>query len=409
MQLSTLGLLVQTVGVGLLALIFLHVSRQNANGVLRAAGYGWLFLFLALFSLLAFSEIDIPFGNFPYQYLKTLYFVALVVAADRMEHQSPLGRPLGGAAIVAIGVSFLIVFFAPAGSLFYAIHMGIGAVAWGLVAALVYRSRLPGLGKQLTGLLALLTFLLQIAYVVFFGVSAARGDRPSRFLAYTSFYDFFLEMLFGIGLIVWAMEDTERRLSKVHRRAVDDTQRTRRRAQIDPLTETFNRLFLDEQRPSLSRDPGGGSIVLIDVDGLKTINDTEGHEEGDRALWTIAAAIKKLIRGDDYVVRWGGDEFLVVLPGMDPAVAEKRFYMLPGKIDEVRQSPRHANQAYRRFLAAAVGVTPYSLRVPFDTAVSQADRAMYERKKSHKEMRGILPERRSVARDTPGWTARKPN
>jgi hypothetical protein len=56
-----------------------------------------------------------------------------------------------------------------------------------------------------------------------------------------------------------------------------------------------------------------------------------------------------------------------------------------------------------------VGVTPYSLRVPFDTAVSQADRAMYERKKSYKEMRGILPERRNAARETPGWTARKPN
>lgn len=409
MQLSTLGLFVQTAGVGLLALIFLYISRENDNRVLKAAGYGWLFLFLSLLSLLAFSEIDIPFGNFPYQYLKVLYFVALVVAADRMEHESPLGRPLGTAAIVAIGVSFLIIFFARSGSLFYAIHMGLGAVAWGLVALLVYRSRLPGIGKQLAGLLALLTFLLQVAYIVLFGFSAAHGDRPLRFLAYTGFYDFFLEMLFGIGLIVWAMEDTERRLSKVHRRAVDDTQRTRRRAQVDPLTETYNRLFLDEQRPQLSRDPAGGSIVLIDVDGLKTINDTEGHEEGDRALWTIAAAIKKLIRGDDYVVRWGGDEFLVVLPGMDAAVAEKRFYMLPGKIDEVRQMARHAERAYKKFVAASVGVVHYSLRTPFDSAVSQADKAMYERKKAQKEMRGTLLEGRGGARGPEGWPARKPN
>src|SRR6267143_6905645 len=99
MQLSTLGLLVQTVGVGLMALIFLYVSRLNDNRVLRAAGYGWLFLFLALFSLLPFSGLAIPFANFPYQYLKVLYFVALVVAADRMDHDSPLGRPLGAAAL----------------------------------------------------------------------------------------------------------------------------------------------------------------------------------------------------------------------------------------------------------------------------------------------------------------------
>ena len=401
MQLSTLGLFVQTAGVGLLALIFLYISGQNDNRVLKAAGYAWLFLFLALLSLVAFTEVDIPFGNYPYQFLKVLYFVALVIAADRMEHDSPLGRPLVVGALIAIAVSFLIVFFAKAGSLFFAIHMAMGAIAWILVTVLVYRSRMGGLGKQLTGLLALMTALLQITYVGFFLRSAAQRDSPSAFLAYTGFYDFFLEMLFGIGLIVWAMEDTERRLTKVHARALDETQRARKRAQLDPLTETYNRLFLDEQRPGLSSDPGGGSIVLIDVDNLKTINDKEGHEEGDRALWTVAAAIKKLIRGDDYVVRWGGDEFLVVLPGMDGAVAQKRFYMLPAKIDEVRHSVRHAESAYKKFLAASVGVKHYSGKLPFDDAVAQADRMMYERKKAHKQMRGDPLERAGAPRETP--------
>ena len=55
-----------------------------------------------------------------------------------------------------------------------------------------------------------------------------------------------------------------------------------------PLTETHNRFFLDEVRPQLEASDAGGSIVLIDVDGLKRINDTEGHEEGDRAIWTVA-------------------------------------------------------------------------------------------------------------------------
>jgi diguanylate cyclase (GGDEF)-like protein len=192
-------------------------------------------------------------------------------------------------------------------------------------------------------------------------------------------------MLFGIGLIIWSMEDTERKLESVRARTLDDTQRSRKRAQLDPLTETYNRLFLDEYRPVLSRDPAGGSIVLIDMNGLKSINDREGHEEGDKAIWTVAAAIKKLIRADDYVIRWGGDEFLVVLPGMEEEIARKRFYMLQAKIEEVRQSPRHEDRAYRRFLSASVGVTPYSRRVPFDSAVEIADKAMYERKKAYRE------------------------
>src|SRR5262249_20805261 len=123
------------------------------------------------------------------------------------------------------------------------------------------------------------------------------------------------------------------------------------------------------------------------MDDLKTINDREGHEEGDRAIWTVAAAIKKLIRGDDYVIRWGGDEFLVVLPGMDEEVARRRFYMLPSKIEEVRKSPRNDARSYKKFLSASVGVTPYSTKVPFDTAVEIADKVMYEKKKARKTMR----------------------
>jgi diguanylate cyclase (GGDEF)-like protein len=265
--------------------------------------------------------------------------------------------------------------------------MAIGAVAWLLVAGLVLRSRVGGLGKPLASLLALLTGLLHVAYVVLFAYSAAHHDSTVKFLSYTGFYDLFLEMLFGIALIIWAMEDTERKLTNVHARTVDDTQRTRRRAQIDPLTETYNRLFLDENREALSSDPLGGAIVLIDMDGLKTINDNEGHEEGDRALWTVAAAIKKLIRGDDYVIRWGGDEFLVVLPGMREDVVMKRFYLLPAKIEEVRNSSRQGDRAYKKFLSASVGVTPYSNRIPFDRAVEMADRMMYERKKAHQRVR----------------------
>jgi diguanylate cyclase (GGDEF)-like protein len=407
MQPSTLGLFVQTAGVGMLAVIFLYVSRENRDRVLRAMGYAWLFLFLALGSLATFTEVDIPFGNFPYQFLKVLYFVALIVAADRMSHESPLGRPLVVAALVSLAVSFAIVFFVHAGSLFYAIHMGIGAVAWLLVTVLVLRSRLVGLGRPLAALLAFLTALLDLAYVVLFAISAANSDRPVPFLAYSGFYDLFLEMVFGIALIIWAMEETERKLANVHARTRDDTQRSRRRAQLDQLTETYNRLFLDENRPTLSRDPAGGSIVLIDMDDLKAINDKDGHEEGDKAIWTIAAAIKKLIRGDDHVIRWGGDEFLVVLPGMEEDAARKRFYMLPAKIEEVRQSPRHVARAYKKFLSASVGVTPYSLRVPFDTAIELADKVMYERKKAQKTMRSN--ELTFTTYDLPGSGVDKPN
>ncbi|MCA1582318.1 MAG: GGDEF domain-containing protein [Acidobacteria bacterium] len=406
MALSSLGLFVQTVGAGLLALIFLYLSRSGGNRVLNAAGYGWLFLFLALSSLLLSYEIAIPFANLPYEYFKLLYFVSIIVAADRMEHESSLGRPLRTTALVGLVVSFGIVALTRTGSLFFAVHMAVAGIAWFIITVLIFRSRAGGLGKTFSGILAAITTLLQMTYVVFFAVSASNNEQVFPFLSYTGFYDLFLQMLFGIGLIIWAMEDTERRLTTVHARAVDDTQRSKRRAQIDPLTEAYNRFFLDDLRPTLAREPAGGSIVLIDVDGLKTINDKEGHEEGDKAIWTVAAAVKKLIRGDDYLIRWGGDEFLVVLPGMDQEVAKKRFYMLPSKIEEVRQSQRSAARAYKKFVAASVGVTPFSSRVPLDMAIETADRVMYERKKALKQMRGEPLQRGSggPARETPTGT-----
>lgn len=408
MELSNLGLLVQTIGAFLLAVILLYLSRGKGNRVLKAAGLAYLFLFLSLVALFAALDLRATLGNVPYLYLKVLYMTALIVAAQRMEQDAPLGKPLARVGIVALPIVFAIVLFAD-NSLFYAIHMGLLAIGWVIVAVLIFMSRGTGLGKRFTGLLSAVTAVVQLIYVVFFSVSANQADRSFAFLAYTGFYDLFLEMLVGIGLIIWAMEDTEARLATIHQRAVDDTQRTRRRAQIDPLTEAYNRFFLEELRPTLAREPLGGAIVLIDVDGLKTINDLEGHEEGDKAIWTVAAAIKKLIRGDDYVVRLGGDEFLVVLPGMEEALAEKRFYMLPGKIDEVRRSPRHADRAYKKFLAASVGITPFSARVPFDAAVVDADRVMYERKKANKEMRGDSTESRNARRGTPDLGLRKPN
>jgi diguanylate cyclase (GGDEF)-like protein len=398
LDLSTLGLLVQTIGALLLAVILLYLSRGKGNRVLKAAGWAYVLLFLALIAVYVSLQWDLPLGNVPYLFLKILYMTALVVAAQRMEQDAPLGKPLTRVAVAALPVSFVVVIFAGTGSLFYAIHMGLLAIGWGLVAIVIFTSRGSGLGKHFSGFLASLTTIVQVSYVVFFAISSSQADRTFPFLSYTGFYDLFLEMLFGIGLIIWAMEDTEAKLATIHQRAVDDTQRTKRRTQIDPLTESYNRFFLDELRPQLAREPLGGSIVLIDVDGLKTINDLEGHEEGDKAIWTVAAAIKKLIRGDDYLIRWGGDEFLVILPGMDEELAKKRFYMLPGKIEEVRQSPR-ATRAYRKFLTASVGVTPFSTRVPFDLAIESADRLMYERKKAHKQMRGTTDSRK-IRRDT---------
>jgi diguanylate cyclase (GGDEF)-like protein len=360
MNIFFLGSLVHTVGAALLAAIFLYLSRGKGNRALNAAGVAWMFLALSLVSLLLLSGRGLPFENFLYQYWNILFIVALVTAARRMDRQTGLARPLALTAVLGLPVALAIVLWAKDARLFAAVHAAILAIAWAVAAVLILASRSNGLGKRFAALLGLTMAAFQGAYAV----------------------------LFGIGLIIWAMEETEARLAVIHAKALDDTRRRKRLALIDPLTEVYNRHFFDEIRPTLDREAAGGTVVLVDVDELKTINDTRGHDEGDKAIWTIATAIKRLIRGADFLIRWGGDEFLVILPGMDEELAKKRFYMLPGKIEEVRKTERLKDRAYQRFLSASVGVARFTRRTPIDHAIEKADSVMYERKKAHKEMRG---------------------
>lgn len=388
------GLGVQTVGAALLSAIFLYLSRGRGNRVLQAAGIAWFFLFLAVLSLLLLDHSHTTWARQLFQYFKILYIVTMCVAAIRLDRDISLAKPLSVAAIAAIPFSLILVRSASKEVTFFSTHLGILAIGWLVLAVFIFQSPRAGLGRQFAGLLALVTSGAQFVYVILVNLSAANRSKPLQTLGYTEFLDVLLEMLFGIGLIIWAMEDTERRLAALHARTVDDTRRSQRRAWLDPLTETHNRFFLDEIRPQLEASDQGGSIVLIDVDGLKRINDEEGHEEGDKAIWTVATAIKKLVRGNDHVIRWGGDEFLVILPGMEDELARKRFYMLPSKMDEVKQSTKPGSKPYTKFLAASVGVHPYSKRAPLDLAISQADRVMYERKRAHRELRGPAGERK---------------
>ena len=232
MDLSVLGTLVQTVGAVLLALTFFYLSRGSGSRVLKAAGWGWLFLFLSLASLFAAMQRDFPYEKLPFQYFKLLYLAALVVAADRIDHDFPIGRPIAWSALLALPVSFAVVSLPGSGSVFSAAHMGLCAVGWFVITILILRSRARGLGRQFSALLATATAIAQVGYVLLFALSAQRGNGPVFFLSFIGFVDLFLEMLFGMGLIIWAMEDTEARLAMVHARTVGETQRTKRRAHL---------------------------------------------------------------------------------------------------------------------------------------------------------------------------------
>jgi diguanylate cyclase (GGDEF)-like protein len=100
-----------------------------------------------------------------------------------------------------------------------------------------------------------------------------------------------------------------------------------RQASRDPLTGCYRREsgkeFLDVQFLVAARHGAPLTVLFADLDGFKRVNDTFGHDEGDRVLASAAAALRRMVRESDLVLRWGGEEFVVVLPhtGKEEAIA----------------------------------------------------------------------------------------
>jgi diguanylate cyclase (GGDEF)-like protein len=133
--------------------------------------------------------------------------------------------------------------------------------------------------------------------------------------------------------------------------------RLRRMAVTDPLTGAYNREYLQRRLPqaiSASLQRGEPlSLAMIDVDHFKAINDTYGHPTGDRVLVEVAARLRGAIRGDDQLVRFGGEEFAVILPRTDA-----------GRAAEV-------GERMRLKLADPIAVEPAIVRAPISVGVAE--------------------------------------
>lgn len=151
---------------------------------------------------------------------------------------------------------------------------------------------------------------------------------------------------------------------------------------MDPLTGLCNRrgfmTLADQQIKAADRTNKKMSLLFIDIDGLKRINDTLGHEEGDRALMSAATILKQTFRESDVTARMGGDEFavLAVDAAENPEIVVKRLAW---------QIALHNALPDRRYeISMSIGTTVYDPQSPcsLDVLISRADTLMYEQKKT---------------------------
>src|SRR4029077_6255993 len=148
-------------------------------------------------------------------------------------------------------------------------------------------------------------------------------------------------------------------------------------ASMDPLTEALNRHAFHSL---LKRDQSGnepethGCVAVIDIDNLKTINDQFGHSVGDKAIRSVARAVRTLIRADDMVFRWGGDEFMVLLFKLPEVEAARRMNTLNDILSE--NSQQWTGSAVR--ISVSSGVSGFASLAELRDAIERADQAMYQ-------------------------------
>lgn len=155
-------------------------------------------------------------------------------------------------------------------------------------------------------------------------------------------------------------------------------------ARTDPLTQLWNRRhFLERFQDEIirfERSKKPFSVVLGDIDNFKAVNDRHGHDCGDFVLVSIAKSIKAMVRKQDVVGRWGGEEFILLLPESS---------LEGGKIVAEEARERIAAESYcfadsRISVTMSFGVSEFDGSVDMDTCIKQADAALYSGKRRGK-------------------------
>jgi diguanylate cyclase (GGDEF)-like protein len=310
------------------------------------------------------------------QFLSIVAGLAFVLSADAYRSQLTLRREYAVALLpVLLWFALSPLVLGPL-SVFAPGHLLIGGL---LVTAgashlwLLRRTRL--VGAAVAGVMLVLTGIAHgwVAYSV--------ADPDSEAAARVVFAMTGGFLLTALGMQLMTFEDMTYELRLTNRDLERAQTELRERIITDPLTHCRNRRFFDEiigrELERHRRYEVPLSLVFVDVDRFKAINDTHGHEAGDQVLQAVAAFLMKNVREADYVFRWGGDEFLILLSSRETE-ARRRAAALKSSF---------AKSAAAAGLPRGVGLSIGVTELPADTTdimryVKEADERMYADKRA---------------------------
>ncbi len=192
------------------------------------------------------------------------------------------------------------------------------------------------------------------------------GGKPLEYMLLSPMYDALAEVGLAFGMAMLAVERVRDELEAKNRELAAA-------ARTDPLTGLLNRRALDAMTAEWLGTSLSGSVAVIDLNGLKELNDRHGHAAGDAAIQLVARALKGQFRITDPVFRTGGDEFLVVLEGGHAVEMTGRMESL----DAALKAQRLPDVQMAIDLVVAWGLADFAKPSEIPAAIDRADDAMY--------------------------------
>ena len=164
-------------------------------------------------------------------------------------------------------------------------------------------------------------------------------------------------------------------------------------SEVDTMTGVYNRRMAFAKMNDLyekhRRDGSSLSICFVDINGLKEVNDTLGHDDGDELIKTVAKGISDNVRGNDIVARLGGDEFIIVFDGLGAEQAEAVWRRIRDGFDRINAEE---NRKYMVSASHGIETAEIQSRDYIDTMVNSADEKMYQEKRLvKKDLKVIKP------------------